>query len=916
MRSLAGFALIIPFQLFCGIVPDSLKTIDLQHKNLTRLPENFDYFNVQRLHLGYNPIHALPKELLNAEKLKNLTINNNTEFDIESSALIIKQLKIESLSINGSNMLYMPLEFGEIKSLKHLSVANNHIKEIPEYIFLHSDLYSLNVSENKILQLPVEIKSQANLKILDLSKNPCINQAQTYQRLNSLNMVELSVRGAGQLPSNIWSLKSVEKLDISEGKFTRIDLPDDIAKNNIKVFNASDCDLLDFATLLPFLSSSTLKEISIGGAKFFGFTNAAVSSGITRLALSGSSLDHFTLSNNLSELRELILNFDAIACQAELINTLSKTDNLKTLNLSNCNLTHLPPQISHLKHLETLNLSGNKFTSINSLLPLKQLLTLDVSLCELSKDEIEKLKKELSNTTIICNEAYEKLPLPNAVAKPELFTVSPAEPQTIITKNGTTISIPKNSLVFENGKAVKENVTVNYTPFYSLADIATSGINMNYNNAETNAPFSSAGMFKLTANVKGQNVELKKGAKIDIAFKSNDAEQSYNYYIYDTIKRTWKDIGKDTIAKIKEKKLTDTTLVNTLSVTNQTAKVPQPPMFYKNNPISIKWELKNHKIITGKFTIYTKYENEKIANDSSRNENFFNELKMLNNYSWVIDKEKGSSHATHLAKESKLFNHTSEQRRFNLKPRYLIDKTRTDKEIEFDLIPDKENDDFIMRFYDEVDTVSYRAYPILQNGNPDRAQKTIKKMYFAYNDKAKKRKEITKYRRAKFLASYKRFKVNMSDFRGTLTKNYEKSMTDLLNSKVNTDAFGVTRLLQLQGFGVYNCDRPVILDDPLVFSPYFYDDKGRKISSVAFQVIDPKENIVVSYYGPQKIKVSKNSIITFLHTEYNSKISSVFVGKLRTFDSAGKGGKLEVHLSQVPPSLSVGELNEYINSIN
>lgn len=917
MKTLASFILVIPFQLFYGIVPDSLKTIDLQHKNLTRLPENFDYFSVQQLHLGFNPIQTLPAELITAGNLKSLSINNNTSFDIEGSTSIIKQLKLESLSINGSNILYIPLELGEVKTLKYLSVSNNQIKEIPEYIFLHSDLYALNASENKIHQIPEEIKFQKNLRTLDLSKNPCINQPQTYQRLYSLNLTELNIRGAAQIPTALWNLKSIENIDISEGTFARIDFPEDITKNNVKIFNAADCDNLDFVTLFPILSSPSLKEITIGGAKFSGFTNASISSGVTRLVLSGTSLDHFTLSNSLLNLQELVLNFNVITCQPELINTLSKTDNLKTLDLSNCNLTILPSQISHLKNLENLNLSGNKLSSVSSLLSLKQLATLDVSLCELSKDEIEKLKKALPNTDIICNEAYEKLPLINAVVTPEIFSISPTDPQPIITKNGTTISIPKNSLVYENGKAVKENVAINYTPFYSLADIATSGINMNYKTAETSAPFSSAGMFKLTATANGQNVELKKGAKIDIAFKSNDPEQSYNYYAYDTIKRTWKDIGKDTITKVKKIIPVDTVDTTNSFVSNSTVRVPQPPMFYRNNPITLKWELSKHKTKTGKFSIRTEYKNEKTANDTSKNENFFNEVKLINNYRWVLDKEKGASSATDRAKESKLFSYQSEQRRFNLRPRYTMNKTRTDKEIEFTLIPDKENDNFILQFYDDVDTVSYHAYPVMQNRNPDRAQKAIKKMYFSYNEKSQKRKEASKYRREKFVASYKRFKINMSAVRGSLSKNYQKSLTDLMNSKVNTDSYGVTRLLQLQGFGVYNCDRPVFVEDPLVFTPEFYNAKGKKMSNVSFQMIDTKENIVVSYYGTQKIKVSKNSVITFIHTQYNTKVaSSVYVGKLKTFDSADKGGRLDVHLSEVPPTLSIGDLNGYINSVN
>ena len=80
--------------------------------------------------------------------------------------------------------MYLPLEFGDIKSLRDLSLSNNYIKEIPAYVFLNLNFATLNLSGNYIQNIPKEINSQTQLTFLDISKNPCINNPTTYSNLH------------------------------------------------------------------------------------------------------------------------------------------------------------------------------------------------------------------------------------------------------------------------------------------------------------------------------------------------------------------------------------------------------------------------------------------------------------------------------------------------------------------------------------------------------------------------------------------------------------------------------------------------------------------------------------------------------------------------------------------------------------
>ena len=237
--------LTFPIQLFCKSNPDSLLTVDLQHKNLTKLPVGLNISHIKTLHIGNNPIIEIPKVLIDAKYLKELSINNDNLFNIDASVPTLIKLNLQSLSLNDANLMYIPLELVQIKSLKHLSVANNYIKEIPGYLFLNSDYQSLDVSNNTIKYLPKEIALQENLKTLNLNHNPCINEESTYNYLSRIqSLSDLTLKGANSIPPSLWNLKTLQKLDLSEGTFNNLNLTPEAHKNSLENIQLKDCNEL------------------------------------------------------------------------------------------------------------------------------------------------------------------------------------------------------------------------------------------------------------------------------------------------------------------------------------------------------------------------------------------------------------------------------------------------------------------------------------------------------------------------------------------------------------------------------------------------------------------------------------------------------------------------------------------------
>jgi hypothetical protein len=126
------------------------------------------------------------------------------------------------------------------------------------------------------------------------------------------------------------------------------------------------------------------------------------------------------------------------------------------------------------------------------------------------------------------------------------YRIDPSAESTIETERGTLITIPANAIVDENGALVTEEVTINYRPFHSSAEIITSGIPMGYDSLGQRYDFVSAGMFELTADVAGAAVFVKEGMEIDMEFAAFNGDDGFNFYTLDEATGDWTYIEPST----------------------------------------------------------------------------------------------------------------------------------------------------------------------------------------------------------------------------------------------------------------------------------------------------------------------------------------------------------------------------------
>ncbi len=112
--------------------------------------------------------------------------------------------------------------------------------------------------------------------------------------------------------------------------------------------------------------------------------------------------------------------------------------------------------------------------------------------------------------------------LPNPIfttmaKKPQLFKEENAKYEITITgKEGTIITIPKQSLVDSKEEVVKDLVQIELKEFYKRSDIILANLNTV---TTENELLQSAGMIYINVTYKGESLHLKNGASIQVEFK-------------------------------------------------------------------------------------------------------------------------------------------------------------------------------------------------------------------------------------------------------------------------------------------------------------------------------------------------------------------------------------------------------------
>jgi len=136
-------------------------------------------------------------------------------------------------------------------------------------------------------------------------------------------------------------------------------------------------------------------------------------------------------------------------------------------------------------------------------------------------------------------------PIKDADVAYTLYSVSAAEGSKLNYSTGSVISIPANAFVDKQGKPVEGKVDIKYREFHDPADFFLSGIPMTYDSAGTEYHFESAGMLEMLAFQDGKPVFINPDKKIVVEMASQQQDDKYNIYRFDSLAGNWKFVYKD-----------------------------------------------------------------------------------------------------------------------------------------------------------------------------------------------------------------------------------------------------------------------------------------------------------------------------------------------------------------------------------
>lgn len=128
------------------------------------------------------------------------------------------------------------------------------------------------------------------------------------------------------------------------------------------------------------------------------------------------------------------------------------------------------------------------------------------------------------------------------------FTLSAERGDTIYYQSGSIIVFPPDAFVDEKGQIVSGEVTIAYREFADPIDFFIAGIPMTYELNGVQTIFESSGMCELIANQKGHSLFVNPQNKPQINLRSFSNDTTHQIYYLDTQQRKWLEKGTSDLA--------------------------------------------------------------------------------------------------------------------------------------------------------------------------------------------------------------------------------------------------------------------------------------------------------------------------------------------------------------------------------
>lgn len=326
-----------------------IEFIYAQHNDIDKMPDLDGCEHLQELHISNNFIKEIPERFF--EKLPNLKV----------------------LDLRDNKITKLPDDVSMLQSLMRLDISNNAITSVPTSLCSLAHLVSLQIEGNPIKSIRRDIIACGTQRILKTLKD--------RDKGVGFNNGHAKVINSPTIPENPfpdkYQLKKTRSLTLCGKGLTEI--PEQVFVDAVE----ADISIVDF-------SKNKLKQLP---------------EGLTHLSTKISELN--MNGNHLVEVQPFVSQFDHIKYLNVSCNQLDKLPDevgllitLREINIANNKFVEFPKCIYELLHLEIIIACDNKIEAIDAsesgLAALKRLATLD-----LSNNNISQVPPILGNMTQI-----------------------------------------------------------------------------------------------------------------------------------------------------------------------------------------------------------------------------------------------------------------------------------------------------------------------------------------------------------------------------------------------------------------------------------------------------------------------------------------------------------------------------------
>jgi hypothetical protein len=111
-------------------------------------------------------------------------------------------------------------------------------------------------------------------------------------------------------------------------------------------------------------------------------------------------------------------------------------------------------------------------------------------------------------------------------------------------QSNSTLYIPKNAVIDKNGNPVKGAYELQYRELRDRADMAFSGLPMNYKNQETAEGLNSVGILEVRAFQNGEALQIAPGKALSLDYEVNKRAKNLDLYHLDEKEENWTETSE------------------------------------------------------------------------------------------------------------------------------------------------------------------------------------------------------------------------------------------------------------------------------------------------------------------------------------------------------------------------------------